>query len=177
MSFDVGTIELAGTHGFYISLDPANKIDEISEANNIAWKAATVGPSGLALTLSTNKAVYTVDENAQVGVNLNNLSNAGRSGTLSLRVLDRGENVVSVLSTGEPVTLDAGETKLLSYTWNTARTLSGSYRVSGSFMENGNVTARGDAPHTHQAKGFTGHLAGVLEARIQHEEHEGHEGE
>ena len=35
----------------------------------------------------------------------------------------------------------------------------------------------GVASHTHQAKGFTGHLAGVLEAGIQYEEYEGHEGE
>ncbi len=146
LTFNVDTFGLPGIHKYYISVDPNNLIAETNETNNSAWSSVTVGPSGITLVCPTNKTTYTANENAQIAVDIANLQNTDRTGTLDVKVVDLNNNVVSMVTTNQPLTLAANENKTLSFTWNTGQTLAGYYKVYADFIETGIVTAKATSP-------------------------------
>ncbi|MFZ3136431.1 MAG: CARDB domain-containing protein [Thermodesulfovibrionales bacterium] len=148
LSFSLDTIGQTGNHSFYITVDPNNLIDETNETNNSAWNSIIIGSSNLSLSVSTDKALYTADEDVQIAVSIGNLINSDRSGILVVKIIDLNNNVVSIITNNEALTLSPDENKPLNYTWNTGQTLSGNYRVYSHFVENGNIIARADTPIT-----------------------------
>ncbi|MEQ1719132.1 MAG: hypothetical protein ABL907_24630, partial [Hyphomicrobium sp.] len=139
---------LTGNHSFYITLDPDNLIDETNETNNIAWNSLTIGSSNLNLTISTDKTAYTANENILITVNIQDILGSDRSGTLTVKIVDLNNNVVSVVASNQLVTISPNENRVLNFTWNTGQTLAGNYKVYSHFVENGNIIARADAPIT-----------------------------
>jgi subtilase family serine protease len=147
LNFDVNTVGVAGGHNFFIRIDPNNRIDEMIESNNIASSSLAIGSSNLNLSLSTDKTVYSANENVQITVNIYNLINSNRSGTLEVKILDGNNNLVAVIS-GQGLTLGPNENRTPTYIWNTGQTLSGSYKVSCQFIEAGNVISKAETPIT-----------------------------
>ena len=145
LSFSLDTIGLTGNHNFYITVDPNNLIDETNETNNIAWNSITIGSSGLNLSISTDKTSYTASEDTLITVNIQDILGSDRSGTLTVKVVDLNNNVVSIITNNEAITLSPNENKPLNYTWNTGQTLAGNYKGYSHFVENGNIIARADA--------------------------------
>ncbi len=145
LSFPLDTIGLTGNHSFYITVDPNNLIDETNETNNIAWNSLTIGEAGLSLNVSTDKAIYTANEDVQITATIGNLLNSERSGTIEVKVIDLNDNVVSIVTTNNAITLLPTESKALTFTWNTGITLSGNYKVYSHFVENGNIITKADA--------------------------------
>lgn len=145
VSFNINTIGLSGDHKFFISIDPDNGIDEMLETNNIALNLITIAQSGLSLGILTDKSTYTANEDVQITVNLNNLINSSRAGTLEVRILDGNNNLVVTVSS-QALNLGANEATILTYTWNTGQTLSSGYKVACQFSEGGNVISRAEAP-------------------------------
>ena len=143
LNFDVVTVGLAGGHNFFIRIDPNNNIDEMIESNNVASSSLAIGSSSLNLNLSTDKSIYTANENVQITVNIYNLINSNRSGTLEVKILDGNNDLVATVSS-QGLTLGPNEATTLTYTWNTGKTLSGSYKVSCQFSESGNVISKAD---------------------------------
>ena len=148
LNFDVNTVGLAGNHNFFISVDPNNKIDEMIESNNIATNLLAIGSSEMGLSISTDKAVYLTNENVQIAVNIRNLINSSRSGTIEVKILDSNNNFVATIIGNQLVLLDPNENKILNFTWNTGQTLSGGYKVYCQFSEAGNVISRAEVPIT-----------------------------
>jgi subtilase family serine protease/prenyltransferase beta subunit len=147
LNFAVNTVGLAGGHSFFIRIDPNNRIDEMIESNNIVSSSLAIGSSNLNLSLSTDKSVYTANENVQITVNIYNLINSNRSGTLEVKILDGNSNLVATVSS-QALTLGPNETRTLTYIWNTGQTLSGGYKVACQFSEGGNIISRAEAPIT-----------------------------
>ena len=114
LSFSLDTIGLTGNHNFYISVDPNNRIDETNETNNIAWNSLTIGSSGLNLSISTDKTSYTANEDILITVNIQDILGSDRSGTLTVKVVDLNNNVVSTVTTNQSVTLSPNENKALN---------------------------------------------------------------
>lgn len=148
LNFDVNTVGLAGNRHFFISIDPNNRIDEMIESNNIASNSLTIGSSNLNLSLSIDKSVYTSNEDVQTTVNLYNLINSSRMGTLQVKILDGNNNFVANVIGGQSLTLNPNESRSLTSIWNTGQTLAGSYKVYCLFGEDGNVISRAEAPIT-----------------------------
>lgn len=146
LSFDVNTVGLAGNRNFFVSIDPNNRIDEMIESNNIASSSLAIGSSNLNLSLSTDKTIYSANEDVQISVNLNNLINSSRSGTLEVKILDGSNNFVATVISNLSLVFNPNETKILSFTWNTGQTLSGSYKVYSQLIESGNVISRAEVP-------------------------------
>jgi len=147
LNFDVNTVGLPGNRHFFISIDPDNRIDEMLESNNIASNSLPIGSSNLNLSLSTDKSVYTANEDVQITVNLNNLIDSSRVGTLEVRILDGNNNLVATVSR-QALTLGPNEARTLTDVWNTGQTLSGGYKVACQFSEGGNIISRAEAPVT-----------------------------
>lgn len=145
VEFAVDTLGLPGNHAFYVSVDPSNRIDETSEANNQAWKSLTISQAGLALSLITDKTQYTAAEDARITLNLANLLTSSRPGAIEVKIVDAGEILVSTAAAGQPLTLAPSETRSMDFVWNTGQTLSGNYKAVGFFTEGGSVTARAEA--------------------------------
>ncbi|MBI5096539.1 MAG: VCBS repeat-containing protein, partial [Nitrospirae bacterium] len=148
MSFDIPTTGMAGNHKYYLSLDPGHMIDEINEANNVAWNSVTIGASGLALSITTDKAVYTANENISITLNVTNQRDAGRTGTLEVKLLDSTGTVVSNATVSQALTLGPSETQTLSFLLNSGSILAGDYRVFSQFIEAGYAVSRIDTPIT-----------------------------
>lgn len=148
LSFAVTTLGNPGAHNFYIVLDPDNKIDEISKANNTAWNSLTIGPSNLSLGVTPDKSVYAANENVGITVNIGNLANLSHTGTLGVKIEDLNNNVVSIVAGSQALTLNPNENLPLTYTWNTGQILSGNYKVYSDFIEGGNIVAKAEAPIT-----------------------------
>ncbi|OGW45719.1 MAG: hypothetical protein A2Y66_01370 [Nitrospirae bacterium RBG_13_41_22] len=148
LSFSPDTIGMAGSHSFYITLDPNNLIDETNETNNTAWNSITIGSSNLTASITTDKTGYTAGEDIQIFINITNLTASERTGTIEVKVLDLNNNVVSIVTSDQALILSSDETEALNLTWNTGATLSGSYKIYSHFMENGNIIAKTDIPVT-----------------------------
>ncbi|MBI5075871.1 MAG: hypothetical protein HZB62_11995 [Nitrospirae bacterium] len=148
IAFDIPTIGMAGNHKYYISLDPEHMIDEISETNNTAWSSITVGASSLGLSITTDKASYTANEDISVSLNIANQKVVVRSGTIEVKLLDSAGTVVSEATVTQALTLGPSETQALSFILNTGSILAGDYRVFSQFIEAGNAVSKIDAPIT-----------------------------
>ncbi len=148
LSFNVDTVGFSGDHHFFISVDPDNKIDEMLETNNTASNLITIGQAGVSLGILTDKSAYTANENVQITVNINNVLNANRSGTLEVKILDLNGNVVSIVANDQGFNLGPNEKRAVSYLWNTAQTLSGDYKAYCDFIEASNVIAKAETPIT-----------------------------
>ncbi len=142
LDFDIDTVGFSGSHSFYISIDPNNTIDEVSETNNMAWDSLVIGPSGISLAVSTDKSEYSANEDVQITVSIGNLLSSARTGTLEVKITDLGDNVASVVTTDYALTLGPDENRVINFTWNTNSILAGSYRVYTHFSEEGNITAK-----------------------------------
>jgi hypothetical protein len=81
-------------------------------------------------------------------VNIQDILGSYRSGTLTVKIVDLNNNVVSTVTTNQLVTLSPNENKTLNYTWNAGQTLAGNYKVYSHFVESGNVIVRADTPIT-----------------------------
>jgi subtilase family serine protease len=141
LNFDIETVGLAGSHDFYISIDPDNTIDEISEANNIAWNSLDISDAGVNLGISTDKTTYTANEDVQITLNIENLFSHDRSGNIDIKILDMYDHEVSIITSSQALTLGINENKILNYTWNTGEILYGSYIVYCQFIEGSRVVA------------------------------------
>lgn len=148
LNFEVNTIGLAGNHNFFVSIDPNNRIDEMIESNNTASSSLAIGSSNLHLGLSTDKTVYSANEEVQITVNLYNLINSSRTGTLEVKILDGNNHLVATVIAGQSLTLNPNENRILGYAWNTGQILSGSYKVFCQFGEGGNVVSRNEVLFT-----------------------------
>ena len=146
-TFEVDTVGLSGIHNLFVSVDPDNRIDEMLESNNLASNSITIGQAGLSLGLSTDKSVYTANEDVQITVNLNNLKSIDRTGTLEVKILDENSNLVAAVSS-QGITLGPNEARTLANLWNTGQTLSGGYKVASQFSEGGNIISRAEVPIT-----------------------------
>jgi len=99
--------------------------------------------AGFSFGISTDKPIYTPNEDVLIGVNIKNLVDANRSGTLDVKILDLSGNIVSTVSS-QVLTLSPNENNVLNYTWNTGQTFAGNYKVYCHFIEGGNVIAKAD---------------------------------
>ncbi len=104
------------------------------------------GIAPITLGLSTDKTVYTANEDVQITVTLENLIDSNRSGTLEVKIMDLNAGVISTVVNNQPITLGSYENRVLNYTWNTGKTLAGDYKVYVHFTEGKDVIARADTP-------------------------------
>lgn len=145
LSFEVDTMGLSGSHDYYLSLDPDNKIDEVNENNNVVSASAVVSLTNLNLTVSTDKSVYNANEIVQIAANASNLADVSRAETIEIKITDTFGNLVSSVITDQQVSLDASESKTVNATWNTGKTYSGDYKAVALLRESGVVVARAEA--------------------------------
>jgi subtilase family serine protease len=144
LNFEVNTLGLSNTKTYFISLDPANKIAEVSESNNIACGTVSIMSSNLNMSISTDKTNYTADEDVQITVKVSNLSSSTKSELLDVQITDGNNNIVGNVISGVQIDLGPNENKTFNYEWNTGANYTGNYKAVALLLETGNVVSKAE---------------------------------
>lgn len=130
----------SGQYTFVLTLDPADSIQEVSEANNVGVRVIDVANAALpTLTLTTGARYYNANSPVDGSIRL---TNAGPQffGSLLVRVEDKDgylvENLPSISLNG----LAYGQNALYPLNWNSAATLAGEYRFSATLQDMNSAT-------------------------------------
>lgn len=89
--------------------------------------------------VATDKAVYTANEQATVTNTAKNLTEYATSLNGKVEILDSEGNLVECLTDTAVGTWEAGETKTFTFSWNTGKTITGTYKARVTWSEGSKV--------------------------------------
>ena len=90
-------------------------------------------------TVSTDKSSYTANENVTITNTAKNLTSAASTLSGKVEIVDSKGSLVENVATNVSNLWAAGESKSLSFTWNTAKTMTGSYKARITWSEGDKV--------------------------------------
>jgi len=99
LSYMIDTIHFSGMHTLYISVDPDNQIDEISEANNTASKLLSIAESDLTLNVTTDAPQYRANTDVGIDVVIKNNNPVLFAGTGEIVIEDQSGNLIHHVDT------------------------------------------------------------------------------
>lgn len=118
----------AGSSTIIAVVDPADLIHELDESNNhVARDLIVNDQERVSISSSISPLQYGANQDASIGVTLMN-SGLAASGVLKIMIEDSRGNLVKLLAS-QPQELPYALNQKLAYTWNTATTYAGSYRL------------------------------------------------
>jgi Mg-chelatase subunit ChlD len=85
--------------------------------------------------VTTDKASYTADEEVNITNTANNLTSYPSTLIGKVEITDTNGNVVNLFTDNVTNTWSAGEIKTMDFTWNTSKTLTGTYKVRVTWSE------------------------------------------
>jgi subtilase family serine protease/flagellar hook assembly protein FlgD len=157
----------SGQYTFVLTLDPADSIQEVSEANNVGVRVIEVANAALpTLTLTTGARYYNANTPVDGSIRL---ANAGPQlfGSLLVRVEDKDGYLVESLPSISVNGLGYGQNALYPLNWNSGTTLAGEYRFSATLQDvNGTPVTNANAPFGINAAGQV--TAALLADRTQY---------
>ncbi len=138
----INTTGLTGQQSVIVTIDPANTITESSKDDNAVSKALFIQSAGLASTVTLDKTAYQAYEAVAVSFTASNSNAVSRAFSLSLAVVDNAGNQIAQINQPESIVINAGAAITVQKTWNTAKTLNGSYTVTAELSEAGIVVSK-----------------------------------
>ncbi|ACM19176.1 CARDB domain repeat-containing isoprenoid cyclase, putative [Geotalea daltonii FRC-32] len=147
VSFTVDTIGQAGSHTFYLHIDPENIISESEETNNQAARAITITPAWISAGITTDKTNYSANEPVYTTLTLAEQGGSARTVVYDLQVLDEKGAPAATLPEST-VSLGAGAGQTVPIPWNTGATYAGPYTLTVRIKESGSNIAKASAPIT-----------------------------
>jgi PHD/YefM family antitoxin component YafN of YafNO toxin-antitoxin module len=145
VSASVNAGSQTGVGSVIVVVDPADKLKELLESNNSATKEIYVtDKEEVAVVTSLDDEQYASHQDAAVHVTLRN-SGMAKEGLLTIGIEDGsgyGMTLLDTVSTPVPY----GEDRSYGYTWNTAATFAGSYRVHAVFVATDGAVSEGITP-------------------------------
>lgn len=136
------TTDLSGAYTVSVEIDPLNTIPESDETDNKAVAGISVLSSNLTATLTTDKGLYSSNENVAISLNLQNGRSSERHLTVNISVLKPDNTVVGSAVKDGALSLDPNGSYTLTAQWNTLGTFHGDMRVLAEIKENGFTAKR-----------------------------------
>jgi flagellar hook assembly protein FlgD/fibronectin type 3 domain-containing protein len=150
VSTDWQTTGLTGRHTLIVSVDPFNRIEETSEANNTARKTVLITAGGTpVLSMATNGSSFAPAGIVQVSVEATNPGPAGDF-VLDLLIEDsQGFEVASLFK--QPLPGFGQTSRTFSASWSATGTLAGAYRARAILTRASGEQYDATAPFTIEA--------------------------
>lgn len=124
--------DTAGKSGLYtvlVLVDSADRIPEVSERNNYAYRDVNVAKeAGVSVDVATDKPEYESEQSASIAAVVTN-TGTSKSLILDVRVEDANGYLVQALPATDSFPLGYGETRRFDWTWSTGTLFAGEYRV------------------------------------------------
>lgn len=89
--------------------------------------------------VNTDKSVYTADENVNITNAAKNLTDYPSTLTGKAEITDANGNLVKLLTSDISSTWNAGESKIMDFSWNTGKTITGTYKARITWSEGNKV--------------------------------------
>ncbi len=139
---NLDTIGLAGQREIFVVVDPANAVTESREDNNAASRQIFIQSAALTSNMALEKSAYQANDTVISTIALSNQTTSSRNLTLGLYIKDSANNTVATVAIADPFTIDSNGTINFNRTWNTGKTLNGTYTMTAEVSESGRVISR-----------------------------------
>lgn len=160
----------AGPQTVYVAIDPQNTITESSKSDNTASKALFIQSGGMTETVLVDKPSYQANDTVTATITAANTTASSRSLLMNVSVKDSTGNLITTVSSGDAVTISPNGSVTLTRTWNTGKTLSGSYTLVAELIDAGSAIARKSANFTILADNRIG--AALTTDKVSYNPHE-----
>ena len=142
---NIDTAGYTGQREIFIVVDPANAIAESREDNNTASKSLFIQSAGLLTIAALDKTAYQANEIVTATITATNSSGISRTLTLNLFIKDMSGNLITTISSADPISVNPNSGATITRTWNTDKTLAGTYSFFTEITEGGRIISRANA--------------------------------
>ena len=98
--------------------------------------------------VNTDKSVYTADENVNITNTAKNLTDYPATLTGKAEITDANGNLVKLLTSNIASTWNVGESKTMDFSWNTGKTITGTYKARITWSEGDKVISVAESSFT-----------------------------